>query len=70
MEMYEDPFLKYGLPNNLRIDGKYNTKQNHKTERTTSVRKNNSVRRVSVKQYNVDLQSAPDGVNFCNERVL
>ena len=61
MELYEDPFLKYGLPNNLRIDGKYNSKQKNKNERT------NSIRRVSVKQYNVDLQSAVDGVNYCNE---
>ena len=26
MEMYEDPFLKYGLPQNLRIDGKRKAK--------------------------------------------
>ena len=64
MVMYEDPFLKYGLPDNLRIDGKYNTKQKHKYE------KRNSIRRVSVKQYNVNLQSAPDDVNYCNESEL
>ena len=62
MEMYEDPFLKYGLPKNLRIDGKYKRKDN------TS--KNNSIRRVSVKQYNIDLQNTPDGINFGDESRL
>ena len=62
MEMYEDPFLKDGLPSNLRIDGKYKGKDEN--------RKTNSIRRVSVKQYNIDLQRSPDSVYNCKESAL
>ena len=61
MEMYEDPFLKNGLPKNLRIDGTCKTKEIDKDA------KNNSLRRVSVKQYNIDLKHAPDSLNHRNE---
>ena len=62
MEMYEDPFLKYGLPKNLRIDGKCKGKDKNG--------RNNSIRRVSVKQYNIDLQYTPHSANFGNESEL
>ena len=71
MEMYEDPFLKYGLPKNLRIDGKRKAKDKNGTEdnRNNSINsKNSSIRRVSVKQYNINLQNAP--VQFANESAL
>ena len=64
MEMYEDPFLKYGLPKNLRIDGKRKAKDKNGTEHN----RNNSIRRVSVKQYNINLQNAP--VQFKHESAL
>ena len=74
MEMYEDPFLKYGLPKNLRIDGKRKAKDKNGTEdnRNNSMNsmnsRNSSIRRVSVKQYNINLQNTP--VQFANESAL
>ena len=61
--MQEDPFLKNGLPNNLSTEE--NNKYKRQNSTTSTKQKNNitnDIRRVTVKQYNVNIQCRSDSL--------